>query len=86
MSGSTPKWAGSNSGAHSVPVRKSTIETSPKNSNAGRKSAKTMPTVVATEISAQTKSTPLTTSSPIRLRRARSLTSAPAVYSVVASV
>ena len=45
-----------------------------------------MPTVVATEISAQRKSTPLTTSSPMRLRRARALTSAPAVYPVVASV
>ena len=35
MSGSTPKDAGSKSGAQSVPVRKSTIEISPKNSNAG---------------------------------------------------
>ena len=80
-SGRTPKWAGSNSGAHSVPVRKSTIETSWKNSIAGRKSAITIPTVVATEISAQTARTTLTTSSPIRLRRARRTGPAPAVRS-----
>ena len=64
ISGSTPNFAGSKSGAHSVPVKKSTTETSPKNSNAGRKSATTIPTVVATEISAQTPRRTLTTSSP----------------------
>ena len=64
-----------------MPVRKSTIETSWKNSNAGTKSAITIPTVVATEISAQTARTPLTTSSPYRLRVARSRGSAPAVRS-----
>ena len=46
MSGMTPKCCGSNSGAHSVPVRKSTSETSRKNSIAGWKSASTIPTVV----------------------------------------
>ena len=37
MSGTTPNCAGSKSGAHSVPVKNSTIETSWKNSNAGMK-------------------------------------------------
>jgi hypothetical protein len=78
---STPKLAGSKSGAQFVPVRKSTIETSWKNSNAGTKSATTIPTVVATEMRAQTARTPLTTSSPTRLRSARSLSSVPTVTS-----
>ncbi len=85
ISGSTPNCAGSKSGAHSVPVKKSTTETSPKNSNAGTKSATTIPTVVATEISAQTPSRTLTTSSPYRLRRAWSRSSTPAVMSVDAN-
>jgi hypothetical protein len=55
-----------------VPVRKSTTEISPKNSKAGRKSATTMPTVVATDTKAQRARMPLTTSSPQRLRDARS--------------
>ena len=63
-SGRTPKKAGSNSGAHSVPVRKSTIETSWKNSIAGRNNARMIPTVVATEISAQAPRSVLTRSSP----------------------
>ena len=47
MSGTTPNSAGSKSGAHSFPVRKSTIETSWKNSNAGMNSAAMIPTVVS---------------------------------------
>ena len=85
ISGRTPKCAGSKSGDQFVPVRKSTIEISWKNSNAGTKSATTIPTVVATEISAHTKRTPLTTSSPIRRRWARSRGSTPAVTSVEAN-
>jgi hypothetical protein len=81
MSGSTPKRAGSKSGAQSRPVRKSTTEISEKNSKAGTNSAITIPTVVATEISAQTARTPLTTSSPMRRRWARSRSSVPAVRS-----
>ena len=77
----TPKLGGSKSGDQFVPVRKSTIETSWKNSNAGTKSAITIPTVVATEISAQMPRATLTTSSPYRLRLARSRGSAPAVMS-----
>src|SRR5215207_3199165 len=75
-SGSTPNEAGSNSGAQSAPVRKSTIETSRKNSIAGSNSATTMPTVVATDTNAQRARTTLTTSSPQRLREARSLSGA----------
>jgi hypothetical protein len=75
-SGSTPNDAGSNSGAQSVPVRKSTIEISWKNSNAGTKSATTIPTVVATETNAHRARSALTTSSPQRLPVARSRTGA----------
>ena len=57
-SGSTPNAGGSKSGAQSVPVRKSTIETSRKNSIAGTKSATTIPTVVATDTNAQRARTP----------------------------
>jgi hypothetical protein len=71
-SGRTPKAGGSNRGAQSVPVTKSTSETSPKNSIAGSKRATTIPTVVATEIRAQRARTPLMTSSPQRRRAARS--------------
>jgi hypothetical protein len=63
-SGRTPKCAGSNSGDQSVPVRKSTIEISWKNSNAGTNRATTIPTVVRTEISEQRPRMTLTTSSP----------------------
>ena len=60
-----------------MPVRKSTIEISWKNSKAGANSAITIPTVVATEMSAQRPRTTLMTSSPYRLRRARSRSSRP---------
>src|SRR5919109_2342651 len=73
-SGSTPKEAGANRGAHAVPDRKSAIDTSPKNSSAGSKRARMIPTVVATERSAQRARTPFTTSSPQRRRAARSRT------------
>jgi hypothetical protein len=83
ISGRTPKLDGWNSGAQFVPVRKSTIETSWKNSNAGTNSAMTIPTVVATETKAQRARTTLTTSSPQRRRDARSRSGA--VASRVAS-
>ena len=67
-SGRTPNDAGSKSGAQRSPVKKSTIETSRKNSIAGTTSAMTMPTVVRTETRAQRARTTLTTSSPQRLR------------------
>src|SRR5687768_14505467 len=82
-SGRTPKCAGSKSGDQFVPLRKSTIEIDWKNSKAGTNSAITIPTVVATEMSAQRARTPLTTSSPSRRRLARSWTPAPAVSSGV---
>ena len=53
-SGRTPKSGGSNSGAQRVPVMKSMKLISRKNSIAGWSSAMTMPTVVATEMNAQT--------------------------------
>src|SRR5688572_22958826 len=81
-SGRTPKCAGSKSGDQFVPVRKSTTEIDWKNSNAGTNSAITIPTVVATEMSAHSARTPLTTSSPHRRRLARSWI-APAVSSGV---
>jgi hypothetical protein len=84
-SGSTPKDAGSNKGDQSVPVRKSAIEISPKNSNAGTKSATTIPTVVATDTKAQRARTTLTTSSPQRLREARSRSGSGAAVSRVAT-
>jgi hypothetical protein len=84
-SGSTPKLAGWNSGAQVLPLRNVQNETSLKNSNAGMKSEMTIPTVVRIEISAQRARTTLTTSSPQRLRVARSLT-APAETSCVASL
>ena len=71
-SGRTPNDDGVKSGVHSVPVRKSPIEISRKNSIAGSKRATTIPTVVAMETSAQRARTTLTTSSPQRLRLARS--------------
>src|SRR5918996_6174673 len=71
ISGRTPKRAGSKSGAQSVPVRKSQMLTSRKNSIAGKSRLTTMPTVVAIERRAKRARTPLMTSSPQRRRSAR---------------
>ena len=71
-SGRTPKWAGSKSGDQFVPVKKSIGLISEKNSIAGNRSDATMPSVVMTEMSAQTPSSTLITASPTRaLRRAQ---------------
>ena len=51
--GRTPKLAGSNVGANSVPKRKSVIGTSPKNSIDGSSSEMTIAVVVTTERTAQ---------------------------------
>jgi hypothetical protein len=65
-SGRTPNDAGSKSGAHRSPEKKSTIETSRKNSIDGSSRAMMIPIVVATETSAQRARSPLTRSSPQR--------------------
>src|SRR3990170_5074515 len=83
-SGWTPKWAGSKSGAHVVPLKNSQTDTSRKNSRAGRKSERTIPIVVRTEIAAATKSTAWTRSSPGRIlfRGSTEAAGRPAVTSV----
>src|SRR5918992_5373088 len=67
-SGSTPNWASAKSGDHSVPVKKSPIGISPKNSIVGSARANTIPTVVATDRRAHRNRTPRMTSSPYRGR------------------
>src|SRR5919106_1927423 len=68
ISGSTPNWASAKSGDHSVPVKKSPIGISPKNSIVGSARATTIPTVVATDRRAQRNRTPRIKSSPYRGR------------------
>src|SRR3712207_5948857 len=70
--GNTPNSGLANSGAHDVPVRKSTRLTSPKNSIVGTSRASTMPTVVATDTSAASRSSARMTRSPCRGRDRRS--------------
>ena len=72
--GITPNFASAKSGAHSVPKKKSTGETVPKNSSAGTISAITIATVVRIETRAQAARTTRMTPSPLRLRAARSRT------------
>src|SRR5215212_1990991 len=71
-SGSTPNDGGLNSGDHSVPVRKSPIETERKNSIVGAARATTIPAVVAMDTAAQRNKRTAMTRSPQRGRvRAR---------------
>lgn len=63
-SGSTPNFLSAKSGVHSVPVKNSTGLTCWKKPTAGGISETTIPTVVATETSADASSRALTTASP----------------------
>jgi hypothetical protein len=62
--GSTPKLGVAKRGAHCVPVRNSTIETSLKKLTVGRRSEKTIAVVTATESAAQASRNALISFSP----------------------
>ena len=70
-SGRTPKLGGLKSGDHFVPNRKSWIGTARRKTIVSSTSAKMIPIVVSSEISAARSRTPLMTDSPQRRRAAR---------------
>jgi hypothetical protein len=65
-SGTTPKLAGLNLGAHRVPVKKSIIGTWRKNSIAGTRSDHTIPIVINTENADALNNVPRIMRSPMR--------------------